>query len=141
MSLTLIGVIAFCAMAGYWVVSALLDRTSRESEQQTTRTSGARWRQQQSEERTFKGATQDNTGQRDSGSTHSNSPPTWFTVLKVSPSATNDEIRLAYQTLIRQYHPDKVATLGEELRALAEAKSKCINLAYDQARRERGLPL
>jgi DnaJ like chaperone protein len=34
-----------------------------------------------------------------------------------------------------EYHPDKVAQLGEELRILAEAKSKEINAAYSEALR------
>lgn len=32
-----------------------------------------------------------------------------------------------------QYHPDKVASLGPELRDLCERKTKEINTAYDQA--------
>lgn len=57
----------------------------------------------------------------------------WHDVLKVSPNATLDEIQAAYKTLIRQYHPDKVASLGNELIALAEEKSKAINAAYKTA--------
>ena len=38
-----------------------------------------------------------------------------------------------------QYHPDKVAGLGVELRALAERKSKEISGAYRQAMREHGV--
>jgi len=57
----------------------------------------------------------------------------WFEILKVSPNATLDEINIAYKTLIRQYHPDKVASLGDELKSLAEEKSKSINAAYQFA--------
>lgn len=64
--------------------------------------------------------------------------PAWFTVLNVSPSATPDEIRQSYRTLVSQYHPDKVATLGAELKAVAERKSKEINVAYEEAKRVRG---
>jgi DnaJ like chaperone protein len=42
-------------------------------------------------------------------------------------------VQTAYRSLIRQYHPDKVANLGEELRELAEVKSKAINKAYNDA--------
>ena len=62
----------------------------------------------------------------------------WYTVLKVSPSASVDEIHEAYRAQIRQYHPDKVASLGEELRALAEEKSKAINAAYQEALASKG---
>ncbi|MDO8684508.1 MAG: DnaJ domain-containing protein, partial [Armatimonadota bacterium] len=46
------------------------------------------------------------------------------------PSATAEEIKRSYKTLMSQYHPDKVATLGEEIRAVAERKSKDITRAY-----------
>lgn len=39
---------------------------------------------------------------------------------------------------MRQYHPDKVASLGPELRDLCECKTKEINIAYDRAMAERG---
>ncbi|WP_083823003.1 J domain-containing protein [Actimicrobium sp. CCI2.3] len=54
-------------------------------------------------------------------------------MLSVSRSASLDEVKTAYRSLIRQYHPDKVATLGQELRELAERKSKVINQAYSDA--------
>ena len=56
----------------------------------------------------------------------------WYAVLKVAPSASVDEIRRAYKLQISQYHPDKVATLGAELRELAERKTKDITEAYRQ---------
>ena len=40
-------------------------------------------------------------------------------------------VKSAYRRLIAQYHPDKVATLAPEFRALAEEKSKELNAAYD----------
>ena len=57
----------------------------------------------------------------------------WWRVLNLSPSASDNEIRTAYRSLISQYHPDKVASLGPELRALAEKKSKQITRAYQDA--------
>ena len=45
-----------------------------------------------------------------------------------------DEAR-AYKRRISEYHPDKVAQMGEEIRALAERRSKEINAAYDEAMR------
>lgn len=62
----------------------------------------------------------------------------WHDILKVSPSASLDEIRAAYKTQMRQYHPDTVSTLGEELKELAEKKSKAINAAYQEAVRLKG---
>ncbi|SMD04101.1 Protein of unknown function [Desulfocicer vacuolatum DSM 3385] len=51
-------------------------------------------------------------------------------ILGVSPDATPGEIREAYITLAKQYHPDKVAHLGEELQILAEKRFKEIQQAY-----------
>lgn len=62
----------------------------------------------------------------------------WYVVLELSPQASVEEIRWAYQTLISKYHPDKVAMLADEFKALAERKSMQINGAYRQALLERG---
>lgn len=60
-------------------------------------------------------------------------PKPWHEVLGVSPRASLDEVQVAYRECIGKYHPDKVASLGQELRDLAEAKSKEINRAYNEA--------
>lgn len=62
-------------------------------------------------------------------------PRQWYEVLGVPVHASLDEIKLAYRHKIAQYHPDKTSGLGSELRALAEAKTKEINTAYDAALR------
>ena len=64
--------------------------------------------------------------------------PDWTRVLELPADASLDEIREAYRRLMSQYHPDKVASLGRELRELADAKSKDISVAYQQALAERG---
>ncbi|GGY30005.1 J domain-containing protein [Paludibacterium paludis] len=61
----------------------------------------------------------------------------WHKVLNVDRNADVREIRRAYQTLISQYHPDKVDALGPEVRQLCERKTKAINAAYDRAMAER----
>jgi DnaJ like chaperone protein len=63
----------------------------------------------------------------------------WPEVLGIGESAEVSEIKLAYKSMMSQYHPDKVASLGLELRNLAELKSKAITNAYREAMRERGL--
>lgn len=59
--------------------------------------------------------------------------PPWHRVLEVAPDAPMEEVRAAYRRLMSQYHPDKVAALGAELRSLAERKSKQIAQAYREA--------
>lgn len=59
----------------------------------------------------------------------------WWGVLGVPQIATRDEIARAYKRRISEYHPDKVAHLGEEIRAVAERRSKETNAAYDEAMR------
>jgi len=60
----------------------------------------------------------------------------WNTVLGVAAHATVFEIRSAYRQQMSQYHPDKVASLGIELRLLAEHKAKEITSAYRRALHE-----
>ena len=52
-------------------------------------------------------------------------------VLGLEPGADFSTIKKAYRTLSMQYHPDKVAHLGEEFKRVAEEKMKEINMAYD----------
>ena len=54
-----------------------------------------------------------------------------YEVLGVRPNATPEEIHAAYRLAARQYHPDKVAHLGEEFRELAQQKFVEIRKAYD----------
>lgn len=53
-----------------------------------------------------------------------------YEVLNLRPGCTLSEIRAAYRARMREYHPDKVATLGKDLRDLAELKAKEVNDAY-----------
>ena len=55
-----------------------------------------------------------------------------YEVLGVPRSASRDVVRAAYRSRMQEYHPDKVAHLGEELQALAHEKSQQIQRAYRQ---------
>ncbi len=52
-------------------------------------------------------------------------------ILGLSGKITKSHVRKKYLELIGQYHPDKVFDLGEELKILAEVKTKQLNAAYD----------
>ena len=62
-----------------------------------------------------------------------------YTVLEISPSATDDEVRSAYRRMAMKYHPDRVATLGPDVQKAAEEKFKKIQEAYATIKRQRGL--
>ena len=52
-------------------------------------------------------------------------------VLGLSINATLAEIKLSYKRLMKEYHPDKVESLGEKLKVIAVLQSKKINAAYE----------
>lgn len=54
-----------------------------------------------------------------------------YATLEVSPSASDEEIDLAYRRQMARYHPDKAAGAPEDIRALAEERARAVNAAYD----------
>lgn len=59
-----------------------------------------------------------------------------WALLGVSAGTPLPEARRAFRRLIAQYHPDKVAHLAPEFRALAEAKTRELNEAWEQLERQ-----
>ena len=62
-----------------------------------------------------------------------------YTVLEISPSATDDEVRAAYRRMAMKNHPDKVATLGPEVQKAAAEKFRKIQEAYETIKKQRGM--
>lgn len=62
-----------------------------------------------------------------------------YKVLGVAPTATDDEVRRAYRKLALQHHPDRVATLGDDIRRAAEKKLQEINDAKERIYKARGM--
>src|ERR1035441_2196453 len=58
------------------------------------------------------------------------SDDTYYTLLDVSETATQSEIKMAYRNLLKRIHPDTVSTLSPELRRTAEDITKEIIEAY-----------
>jgi DnaJ-domain-containing protein 1 len=106
--------VALCAVAGYVVVAAVLSKrdVSRKQSDDAPEAKDSRRGEAPREQ--------------------------WYEILNVSPSASALEIQAAFRTEISKYHPDRVASLGFELRVLAESRSKKINNAYMEGLRMRG---
>ena len=62
-----------------------------------------------------------------------------YRILEITPDATNDDVKKAYRKMAVKYHPDKVATLGEDVQKAAEEKFKAISQAYEAICKERGM--
>ena len=62
-----------------------------------------------------------------------------YRILEIEPSATDEEVKKAYRKMAVKYHPDKVATLGEDVQKAAEEKFKAVSQAYEAICRERGM--
>ena len=58
-----------------------------------------------------------------------------YEVLGIPASASAETIQSAYKARMKEYHPDKVAHLGEELQELAHRKALEIQQAYQQLRK------
>ena len=63
----------------------------------------------------------------------------FYQILEISSSATNDEVKKAFRKMAKKYHPDKVLHLGKELQESAEDKFVAVNKAYKDIKRERGM--
>ena len=63
-----------------------------------------------------------------------------YAVLKLDKTATNEEIKKQYRTLVQEYHPDKIEAKGlpEEFVKFANDKFTQIQEAYEKIRKERG---
>ncbi len=62
-----------------------------------------------------------------------------YRILEITPDATDDEVKKAYRKMAVKYHPDKVATLGEDVQKAAEEKFKAVSKAYEEICKERGI--
>ncbi len=60
----------------------------------------------------------------------------WHEVLGIAPSATRDEIQVAWRAKMTRNHPDKVSHLDPEFIALAEARSRRLTEARDMGLRQ-----
>lgn len=124
MSAVEIATIVGCLILGYWIMAvfipALMDKETYS-------------------ENPANEAREDSPQAEDAGTdTEFLNEAPWHQILDVAENATYDQISTAYKRKIREYHPDRVAQMGHEIRNLAELKSRQINAAYQHATRLRG---
>lgn len=64
-----------------------------------------------------------------------------YRTLGVAPEASEDEIKARYRTLVKEFHPDRIASKGlpEEFTDFAENKFREIQEAYEAIKKERGI--
>jgi DnaJ like chaperone protein len=62
-----------------------------------------------------------------------------YKILEISENASDDEVKKAYRTMAKKYHPDRVAHLGDEMRKQAEEKFAKMSDAYERIKKARGM--
>ena len=62
-----------------------------------------------------------------------------YSILGISSTATDEEVKKAYRKMAIENHPDKVGYMGEDIRKAAEKKFMAINEAYEKIKKQRGI--
>jgi len=62
-----------------------------------------------------------------------------YKILEITPAATDEEVKKAYRRMAAKHHPDKVATLGEDVQKAANEKFQKVNEAYEKVKGQRGM--
>ncbi|WP_405268021.1 TerB family tellurite resistance protein [Cellulophaga sp. Ld12] len=62
-----------------------------------------------------------------------------YKILEIEKSATDDDVKKAYRTMAKKYHPDRVITEDQAIKKGAEEKFKEVQMAYETIQNERGL--
>lgn len=64
-------------------------------------------------------------------------PDSAYKILEIEKTATVAEIKAAYRTMAKKYHPDKLQHMDEAYRKGAEDKFRKVQEAYEQLQKER----
>lgn len=62
-----------------------------------------------------------------------------YKILEIEKTATNDEVKKAFRTMAKKYHPDKLQHMDEAYQKGAEEKFRKVQEAYEIIQKERGM--
>lgn len=62
-----------------------------------------------------------------------------YKILEIEKSATDAEVKKAFRTMAKKYHPDKLQHMDEAYRKGAQEKFTKVQEAYDHIQKERGI--
>lgn len=62
-----------------------------------------------------------------------------YKILEIDKTVTDSEVKKAYRTMAKRYHPDKLMDMDEAYRKGAEDKFRKVQDAYETIRKERGM--
>jgi DnaJ like chaperone protein len=62
-----------------------------------------------------------------------------YDVLEITKEATDEEVKRAYRDMAKKHHPDKVSSLGEDVKRAATEKFQKISAAYEEIKKQRGI--
>jgi DnaJ like chaperone protein len=74
-------------------------------------------------------------------SRHAQTDDRFYRILGVTADASQDEIKARYRSLVKEFHPDRIAAKGlpDEFTEFAETKFREIQEAYEAIKKERGM--
>ncbi|MBQ0029641.1 MAG: DnaJ domain-containing protein [Bacteroidales bacterium] len=70
---------------------------------------------------------------------HTESTDWAYTQLGITKAATDEDVKKAYRSMAKKFHPDRVANLGEAVVKEANIRFRKINEAYETIKKERGI--
>ena len=66
--------------------------------------------------------------------------PNWaYEVLEIEPTVSDDDVKKAFRKMAMKYHPDRVNTLGEEVKKSATEKFRNVQEAYEAIKKQRNI--